>query len=90
MRFVFNEKGFKKGVALILVGTIAGCVSYGPSLFASNNDASKTYCNELLKGYYYDEDVKKNRQDIMGKMEVGGSAKIYEKKRDLCPKTIKK
>lgn len=83
MSFRFTESGIRKGIALILVGTIAGSVSYGQVFNSQGN-------NDLVRGFYYDEDVKKNRDDLMRSIELGGSAKTYGKKRDLVPKTIKK
>lgn len=83
MSFRFTENGLRKGVALILVGTLAGGAYYGQVYGPVSG-------NDFVKGYYYDEDVKKNREDLMKSIELGGSAKTYEKKRDLCPKTIKK
>ncbi|MBQ2909752.1 MAG: hypothetical protein IJE53_02985 [Bacilli bacterium] len=83
MSLRFTENGIRKGLALILVGTIAGSAYYGQVVSVEGN-------SDFLKGYYYDEDVKKNRDDLMKSIELGGSTKTYEKKRDLCPKTIKK
>lgn len=84
MSYRFTENGLRKGIALILVGTIAGGISYGQVTRVGSS------CNDFLKGYYYDEDVKKNREDLMKSIELGSSAKTYEKKRELCPKTIKR
>lgn len=84
MSFRFTESGIRKGIALILVGTMAGGISYGQ---VANADTS---CNDFFKGYYYDEDIKKNREDLMSSIELGGKAKTFEKKRDLVPKTIKR
>lgn len=83
MSFGYIDNGLRKMCALILVGTIAGSVSYGQVVNVGSN-------NDLIRGFYYDEDVKKNREDLMKRIELGGSAKTYEKKRDLVPKTIKK
>lgn len=83
MSLRFTENGIRKGIALVLVGTIAGSVYYGQVINVGNN-------NEFLKGYYYDEDVKRNREELMRSIELGGKAKTLEKKRDLVPKTIKK
>lgn len=83
MSFRFTENVIRKGLALVLVGTMTGSAYYGQMVSVGSN-------NDFLKGYYYDEDVKKNREDLMKSIELGGSAKTYEKKRDLCPKTIKK
>ena len=83
MSFRFTENGIRKGIALVLVGTIAGSAYYGQVINVGNN-------SEFLKGYYYDEDVKKNREELMRSIELGGKAKTLEKKRDLVPKTIKR
>lgn len=83
MSFRFTENGIRKGLALILVGTIAGSAYYGQVISVGGN-------SDFLKGYYYDEDVKKNREELMRSIELGGKAKALEKKRDLVPKTIKK
>ena len=83
MSFRFTENGIRKGIALILVGTIAGSVYYGQTISVGSN-------SDLLKGYYYDEDVKRNREELMRSIELGGKSKTLEKKRDLVPKTIKK
>jgi hypothetical protein len=52
MSFRFTENGIRKGIALVLVGTIAGSVSYGQL-------TNTTSGNNFGKCYYYDEDVKK-------------------------------
>ncbi len=84
MSFRFTENGLRKACALVLVGTIAGGVSYGQV------HLNNTMNNDFLKGYYYDEDVKKNREDLMLSISNGGSSKVktYGKKKELVPKTI--
>ena len=84
MGFRFNENGIRKGIALILVGTIAGSVSYGQVAYAKSVSNESGYYNELLRGHYYDEDVKANREALFRSIEAGGSekAKMYGKKKD--------
>ena len=83
MSFRFTENGIRKGIALVLVGTIASSVSYGQL-------TNTTSGNNFGKCYYYDEDVKRNKEDLMRGIALGGKAKTLEKKRDLVPKTIKR
>ena len=83
MSFRFTENGIRKGIALVLVGTIAGSVSYGQLTNTTNG-------NNFSKCYYYNEDVKRNKEDLMRSIALGGKAKTLEKKRDLVPKTIKR
>lgn len=87
-----TEDGVRKVCAVILVGTIAGAVSYGQVAVSEDHNINTSYYNELLRGHYFDEDVKKNREDLLASIENGGSskAKIYGKKKELVPKTIKK
>ena len=89
MRIKFTGNGLRKGVALLLVGTIAGGVSYGRVVSATSDDAGLLY-NDFLKGYYSDEDVKRNKEELMSSIELAGKAKTLEKKRDIVPKTIKR
>ena len=83
MSFRFTENGIRKGIALVLVGTIAGSISYGQMANTVNGD-------NFGKCYYYDEDVKRNKEDLMRSIALGGKAKTLEKKRDLVQKTIKR
>ena len=83
MSFRFTENGIRKGIALVLVGTIAGSISYGQMANAVNGD-------NVSKCYYYNEDVKRNKEELMSSIELSGKAKTFHKKRDLVPKTIKK
>ena len=54
------------------------------------NCVNTTSGNNFGKCYYYDEDVKRNKEDLMRSIALGGKAKTLEKKRDLVPKTIKR
>ena len=86
MRFSYSNNGLRKVCALVLVGTIAGGVTYGQtvSLECQSN-------NDFLKGYYYDEDVKKNREDLLGSITSNGKNKVKTfGKREVIPKTITK
>lgn len=83
MSFRFTENGIRKGIALVLVGTIAGAVSYGQMANTVNG-------NNISKCYYYNEDVKRNKEELMSSIESGSKGKTFEKKRDLVPKTIKR
>ena len=47
MRIKFTGNGLRKGVALLLVGTIAGGVSYGRVVSATSDDAGLLY-NDFL------------------------------------------
>ena len=84
MGFRITENGVRKACALVLVGTMVGGVTYGRVVANSANR------NDFIKGYYYDEDVKKNRADLMSSIELGGKAKTLEKRRDVMPKTIRR
>lgn len=84
MGFRITENGVRKACALVLVGTMVGGVTYGQVVANSANS------NDFIKGYYYDEDVKKNKADLMSRIELGGKAKTLEKRRDVMPKTIKR
>ena len=86
MRLGFTNNGFRKLCAVVLVGTIAGGVTYGQtvSLECQSN-------NDFLKGYYYNEDVKKNIEDLLGNITSNGKKKVKTfGKRDVIPKTITK
>ena len=84
MGFRITENGVRTACALVLVGTMVGGVTYGRVVATSANS------NDFIKGYYYDEDVKKNRGDLMSSIELGGKAKTLEKRRDVMPKTIRR
>ena len=43
---------------------------------------------ELVKGHYYDEDVKRNKEDLMRSIALGGKAKTLEKKRFFRKKIL--
>lgn len=85
MRLGYTNNGLRKVCALVLVGTIAGGVTYGQTVSIENQRT-----NDFLKGYYYDEDVKKNREDLLGSIALGGSSKVKSlgKKKEMIPKTI--
>ena len=84
MRLGFTNNGFRKLCAVVLVGTIAGGVTYGQAVSAKHQSN-----NEFLKGYYYDEDVKKNREELLGSITSNGKKKVKTfGKREVIPKTI--
>jgi hypothetical protein len=43
---------------------------------AKVNGNEVKYSTDLVRGYYYDEDVKQNREDIMNRIKFGGSDKV--------------
>lgn len=80
----FTEEGLRKACALVLVGTIAGCVTYGQ---VASIESGST--NDFLRGYYYDEDVKKNREELLGNIVSNGKTKVKSfGKKEVIPKTI--
>ena len=85
MKLGFTNGGVRKLCAVVLVGTIAGGVTYG-QVASIGSDTT----NDFLKGYYYDEDVKKNRDELLAGIALGGSnkAKTFGKKKEIIPKTI--
>lgn len=87
MRLGFTNNGLRKLCAVVLVGTIAGGVTYG-QVASIGSDTT----NDFLKGYYYDEDVKKNRDELLGGITLGGSNKVktFGKKKEVIPKIITK
>ena len=58
MKIKLNKNLKKVVCSLVLVGTIASCVIVAPSVRNSTN-------SDAIKGNYYDEDVKNNKEAIM-------------------------
>ena len=84
MRFNYSNNGLRKVCALVLVGTIAGGVTYGQAVSVESQSN-----NDFLKGYYYNEDVKKNREELLGSIASGGKNKVKTfGKKEVTPKTI--
>ena len=76
----FDSRVGKSIVSVVLVGTIAACIASAPKLLnLNNNDASRN----IYRGYYTDEDVKKNKADIMNGISEGNNkqVKTYAKKK---------
>ena len=76
----FDSRVGKSIVSVVLVGTIAACIASAPKLLNLNsNDASRN----ISRGYYTDEDVKKNKTDIMNGISDNGNKqfKTYSKKK---------
>ena len=64
MRFNnFDKRIGKEFCSFLLVGTMIGCVVYGPVVDAQAiSEGRKPYINELDLGFYTDEDVKANKE----------------------------
>ncbi len=93
MRFNnFDKRIGKEICSFVLVGTMLVTVTAGRTVYTEASDDDKGYLNELMLGYYTDEDVKANREKIFDSIAVGGSekAKTYGKKNSgvIIPKKI--
>ena len=81
MKINFSHGVGKKIIAYTLVGTMATSVGVAMEERLTTEPSKKVVSSDLANGYYYDEDVKKNKQEIMGRIALGGSekAKTYGK-----------
>lgn len=76
----FDSRIGKSIISVVLVGTIAACIASAPKFLSSNgNDASRN----ISRGFYTDEDVKKNKANIMNGIldSSGKEVKTYGKKK---------
>ena len=83
MKINFSRGVGRKVMAYALVGTmVTGVVVASEEKFANIGDENKSYlASDIANGFYYDEDVKRNRQELMDRIQFGGSekAKTYGK-----------
>ena len=76
MKISFSHGVGRKIIAYTLVGTMATSVGVAMEERVSNDPDKRIVSSDLANGYYYDEDVKKNKQDIMDRIALGGGAKV--------------
>lgn len=67
-----------------LVGTLVGCVLAAPKLQLHKTGGSRTISSGFFNGHYTNEDVKKNRERLMSRVnrDNGEKPKTYEKVRN--------
>ena len=73
--------------SFVLVGTLMTCV------LALPKDDSVTFGREIASGHYTDEDVKKNRQIVMDRINRDSNSEVKtlgKVKRNLAPKKLGK
>ena len=70
MKISFSRGIGRKVMAYVLVGSMVTCTT--PKVGIVVNDTNR----DLINGFYYDEDVKKNREDLMNRIKFGGSEKV--------------
>ena len=76
MKINFSHGVGRRIIAYTLVGTMATSVGVAMEERVSNDPDKRIVASDLANGYYYDEDVKKNRQEIMDRIAFGGSEKV--------------
>lgn len=85
MKINFSRGVGRKVMAYALVGTmVTGVVVASEEKAANVGNEKKTYfASDIDNGFYYDEDVKRNRQELMDRIQFGGSetAKTYGKRK---------
>ena len=92
MKFSFSHGVGRKILAYTLVGTMATSVGVAMEERVVDDTDKRIVSSDLANGYYYDEDVKKNRQEIMDRIALGGGEKVktYGKVKNISavPKKI--
>lgn len=76
MKISFSHGVGRKIIAYTLVGTMATSVGVAMEERAVIDTSKKIVSSDLANGYYYDEDVKKNRQEIMDRIALGGGERV--------------
>ena len=76
MKFSFSHGVGGKILAYTLVGTMATSVGVAMEERVVDDTDKRIVSSDLANGYYYDEDVKKNRQEIMDRIALGGGEKV--------------
>lgn len=70
MKISFSRGIGRKVMAYVLVGSMVTCTT--PKVGTIIHDGNR----DLINGFYYDEDVKKNREDLMNRIKFGGREKV--------------
>ena len=70
MKISFSRGIGRKVMAYVLVSSMVTCTA--PKTGVVVHDGNR----DLINGFYYDEDVKKNKEELMNRIKFCGSEKV--------------